>query len=134
MSPRTKHFFLIILFILINLSSSAADIYVSKKGNDFNVGSRDKPLATLHSALRKARELRRLKDPTIQNGIKIYVENGVYQLSEPIVLRPEDSGTKDSKTEIINSSNQEVIFSGGLTLKGWKKVAGNIVGLPKKAI
>lgn len=134
MSPRTKHFFLIILFSLIYLTSSPADIYVSTKGNDFNIGNKDKPLATLHSALRKARELRRLKDPAIQNGIKIYVENGTYELSEPIILRPEDSGTKDSRTEIINSSNQEVIFSGGLPLQGWKKVNGNLAGLPKKAI
>ena len=132
-SPRTKHFFLVI-FSLTYLTSSAADIYVSTKGNDFNIGNKEKPLATLHSALRKARELRRLKDPAIQNGIKIYVENGTYELSEPIILRPEDSGTKDSRTEIINSSNQEVIFSGGLRLKGWKKVNTNLIGLPKKAI
>lgn len=132
--PRTKRFFLIILFSIIHLTSSATDIYVSNKGNDFNNGSKQNPLATLHSALRKARELRRLKDPTIQNGIKIFVENGIYQLNEPIVLRPEDSGTKDSRTEIINLSNKEVILSGGLTLKGWKKVNGNVAGLPKKAI
>ncbi|TKC02734.1 L-rhamnose mutarotase [Pedobacter cryotolerans] len=134
MSTQTNQFVLIILFSLINLTSTATDIYVSSKGNDYNVGSKEKPLATLHSALRKARELRRLKDPTIQNGIKIYVENGVYQLSEPIVLRPEDSGTKESRTEIINLSNQKVIFSGGITLKGWKKVTSNVAGLPKKAI
>lgn len=131
---KVNYLYPFLLLMLVTLTSSATDIYVSKKGNDFNTGTREKPLATLHSALQKARELRRLKDPNIQNGIKIYVENGVYQLSEPIVLRPEDSGTKESRTEIINLSNQEVIFSGGLSLKGWKKVAGNIVGLPKKAI
>lgn len=120
--------------MLVGLTSSAADIYVSTNGADFNIGSKEKPLATLHSALRKARELRRLNDPSIKNGIKIYIEKGTYHLDEPIVLRPEDSGTKESRMEIINTSNEKVVFSGGLQLKGWKKVTSNISGLPKNAI
>ena len=47
----------------------------------------------LHFALRKARELRRLNDTSIKNGINIIIEGGIYQLHEPVVLRPEDSGT-----------------------------------------
>ena len=46
-------------FLLFALWANAADIYVSPTGSDFNDGSKDKPLATLNMALRKARDIRR---------------------------------------------------------------------------
>jgi len=125
---------IVVSLIFCGFISSAADIYVSLKGSDFNNGTKEKPLATIHSALRKARELRRLKDASINGGIKIIIESGIYKLDEPILINPEDSGTKDSPTEIINSSNGKVVFSGGIQLNGWKKVTGTVTGLPKNAI
>jgi len=113
--------------------ANGADIYVSKKGSDRNVGSREKPLASLHFAIRKARELRRLNDQSVKGGIKIIIEEGYYQLDEPIVLRPEDAGTKDSPTDIISAPNAKVIISGGVKISGWKKASTNIAGLPANA-
>ncbi len=49
-------------------SMQAADIWVATNGNDANEGTKESPLATIHMALRKARELRRLKDTSIQGG------------------------------------------------------------------
>ncbi|TKC10126.1 L-rhamnose mutarotase [Pedobacter polaris] len=133
---RKGFFYLFLLFnvTITVINVDAADIYVSLKGNDFNLGTKEKPLSTLHSALRKARELRRLNDPSIKGGIKIILENGVYKLNEPLIVHPEDSGTKDSPTEIIAASKGKVVLSGGVELVGWKKVVGNISGLPKNAI
>ncbi len=37
-------------FLLFTCMGNAADIYVSTQGSDFNDGSKDKPLATLHMA------------------------------------------------------------------------------------
>lgn len=133
-NKKISSYLFVFILIFIGLQSNASDIYVSLKGSDFNNGSKEKPLATLHSALRKARELRRLNDPTIKNGIKIIVEFGIYKLDEPIILNAEDSGTKESPTEIVNNSNNKVVFSGGMQLKGWKKAANAINGLPKNAI
>ncbi|WP_316767361.1 L-rhamnose mutarotase [Pedobacter frigiditerrae] len=133
-SPRTKCFISTLFLIMYCLTSSAADIYVSLKGSDNNVGSKEKPFATLHSALRKARELRRLNDVSINGGIRIIIESGVYKLDETIILKPEDSGTKDSPTQIISAQNAKVVFSGGLNINRWKKVSTPIVGLPKEAI
>lgn len=136
MSPRTKLFIsfslLVIFFSLLSLKASAIDIYVSINGADTNLGTKEKPLATLHSAIRKARELRRLNDSSIKGGIKIIIEKGFYQLHEPIILRPEDSGTKDSPTEIM--STEKVVLSGGVKINGWKKLTGTIPGLPKESI
>jgi len=135
-SSRTKpfkpFFSLLILLSLLCFNASATDIYVSINGSDTNLGTKEKPLATLHSAMRKARELRRLKDTSIKGGIRIIMGKGFYQLHEPIVLRPEDSGTKDSPTEII--ANEKVVLSGGVKIKGWKKLNGAVVGLPKEAM
>ena len=127
-----KRICVVFLLILNALSISAADIYVSVNGSDLNDGSKSKPLASLHLAVRKARELRRLNDPTAKNGIRIFIENGLYKLYEPIVFRPEDAGTKDSPTEIIGSN--KVVLSGGVKVKGWKKLNGALPGLPKEAI
>jgi len=107
-------------------------IYVSTTGADKNAGLIESPLASLHAALRRARELRRLNDPAIKGGIRIVINKGFYRLEEPVIIRPEDSGTADSPTAII--ANGKVVFSGGTTISGWKRVTGSIPGLPKKAI
>jgi len=110
---------------------SVTDIYVSTTGSDRNSGVKDKPLASLHGALRKARELRRLNDPAINDGIRILISKGLYRLDEPVLIRPEDSGTADSPTQII--ANGKVVFSGGATIGGWRKATGIIPGLPSNA-
>ena len=54
------------------------------------------PDKNLHEALRQAREWRRTNDPRCQGGITIIIEAGRYYMNEPLFLRPEDSGTKES--------------------------------------
>ncbi|RYD80071.1 MAG: L-rhamnose mutarotase [Sphingobacteriales bacterium] len=122
----------LLIFILLHFQVAAVEIYVAKNGADTNIGNKEQPLATLHAAIRKARELRRLKDPFTKDGIKIWVGAGIYQLHEPIILRPEDAGTKDSPTEIF--ATEKVVFSGGVNIAGWKKVNGTVAGVPKKAV
>jgi len=51
---------------------------------------------SIHNALRQAREWRRTNDPRCQGGITITLEAGRYYMYEPLFLRPEDSGTKES--------------------------------------
>ena len=51
---------------------------------------------SIHDALRQAREWRRTQDPRCQGGITITLQEGRYYMSEPLFLRPEDSGTKES--------------------------------------
>ncbi|MEJ5963124.1 L-rhamnose mutarotase [Pedobacter immunditicola] len=126
--------FLAIVLSLHAFRLKAADIYVSLKGADGNPGNKEKPMATLISALRKARELRRLNDPAVKGGIRIFMENGVYKLGEPIILRPEDSGTAESPTQIMAAPAAKVTLSGGMQITQWKKANGAIPGLPKKAL
>ena len=51
---------------------------------------------SIHDALRQAREWRRTHDPRCKDGITIHIKAGRYYMQEPLFLRPEDSGTKES--------------------------------------
>ncbi len=115
------------------IPARAAEIYVSVKGSDRNVGTKEKPVATLNAAVRRARELRRLNDPSIKGGIRIIIDAGLYALAEPVVLRPEDSGTIESPTTIIAAPKSKVILSGGEKISNWRKVNELVAGLPKIA-
>ena len=116
-----KKLFVTAVCILCSHWLLAGEIWISPKGSDFNDGTRQSPKATLTSALRQAREWRRTEDNRIQGGITIYMEGGTYAFHEPVFIRPEDSGTKESPTVIRSVGDEKVILSGGISIKGWKK-------------
>ena len=116
-----KKLFVTAVCILCSHWLLAGEIWISPKGSDFNDGTRQSPKATLTSALRQAREWRRTEDNRIQGGITIYMEGGTYAFHEPVFIRPEDSGTKESPTIIRSVGDEKVILSGGISIKGWKK-------------
>lgn len=116
-----KKLFVTAICILCSHWLLAGEIWISPKGSDFNDGTRQSPKATLTSALRQAREWRRTEDNRIQGGITIYMEGGTYAFHEPVFIRPEDSGTKESLTIIRSVGDEKVILSGGISIKGWKK-------------
>ena len=116
-----KKLFVTAICVLCSHWLLAGEIWISPKGSDFNDGTRQSPKATLTSALRQAREWRRTEDNRIQGGITIYVEGGTYAFHEPVFIRPEDSGTKESPTIIRSVGDEKVILSGGISINGWKK-------------
>lgn len=128
---RMRKLFLTAIYILCSHWLWSGEIWVSPKGNDFNDGTRQSPKATLTAALRQAREWRRTGDDRMQGGITVYMEGGTYALYEPVFIRPEDSGTKESptvirsavneKTVIRSAADEKVVLSGGVRIKNWKK-------------
>ena len=116
-----KKLFVTAICILCSHWLLAGERWISPKGSDFNDGTCQSPKATLTSALRQAREWRRTEDNRIQGGITIYMEGGTYAFYEPVFIRPEDSGTKESPTIIRSVGDEKVILSGGISIKGWKK-------------
>lgn len=123
---------LLVYFLLLVLPAPAADIYVSPTGSDRNAGTKEQPLATVQAAIRKARDLRRLNDASSKDGIHIILSGGMYSVLETIVLRPEDSGTEDSPTWIEAAPNERPVLSGGVAIRGWKKLVTSVAGLQKK--
>ena len=91
-------YLLTIILLLITGYASAGDIVVHEG-------------ESLHDALRQAREWRRTNDPRCQGGITITLQEGRYYMSEPLFLRPEDSGTKESPLVIrgLGKNHQSVI-------------------------
>ena len=124
---------LLALLLLINFPAMAVDIFVAVTGSDLNDGSREKPLATISAALRKAREMRRLNEGTIVNGIHIIVQGGIYNLYEPLLIRPEDAGTISSPTYIEAAPGETPVLSGGFQIRNWKRATVKIPGLPAAA-
>lgn len=100
-------------------SGFAADVYVSPTGKDTNDGSKAAPKATLTSALRQVREMRRLGAEGVESGINIHLAGGDYYLYEPVFIRPEDSGTATSPTVITSSGDARL--NGGVRIEGWKR-------------
>ncbi|MEP6747399.1 MAG: L-rhamnose mutarotase [Bacteroidota bacterium] len=122
-----------LLMLMPGMSGNAADIFVSVHGSDYNAGTREKPLASVAAALRKSRELRRLNDSSVTNGIHIIVGAGVYELYEPLFIRPEDAGTAASPTWIEAAPDEQPVLSGGFQITNWHKSTKNIAGLPGMA-
>jgi L-rhamnose mutarotase len=128
--PQCLTALLLVLLLLFNFNAWAGDIFVAANGSDVNDGSKQKPLATINAALRKAREWRRLNDAAIAGGINIIVGGGVYNLYEPVFIRPEDAGTTESPTYIQAAPNEIPILSGGFIISTWQKLHKKIAGLP----
>lgn len=134
-------FFIMILVVVWMTAGSVSpassqtfrEIWVSPAGDDSNPGTKERPKASLMMAQRQARELRRLNDASIQNGIKIILRDGVYQLDEPLQFRPEDSGTAASPAIITAAEGEVPVISGGVRVEGWKKFGGNAAGLASSA-
>ncbi len=119
--------------MLIALSGNSVEIYVATNGSDANPGTKDKPLATLPAALRKARELRRLNDTSMVNGIHIILRGGTYHLYEPVFIRSGDAGTASGPTYIEAAPGEQPVLSGGIKITGWKKLGIPPAGLPSAA-
>ena len=79
---------------------SALDLHVAPEGNDAwsgksrhpNAARTDGPLATLAGA-RDA--LRQLKAAGVREPLRVLVADGLYRISEPLVLEPGDGGTAE---------------------------------------
>src|SRR5580700_6938736 len=89
-------------------NAQIAQISVSPSGDDANPGTGARPVRTLA----KARDLARANKAT-----QVVLTGGLYRLSEPLRLGPEDSGVTYTG---VNTA--PAIISGGLQITGWKLV------------
>jgi hypothetical protein len=100
--------------LLLTMASVAGmDLYISPAGSDAASGMIDAPFASLPAALRAARK-RPAGEPCT-----IWLRAGTYELAEPVVLTPEDSGLA-----IAAYRRERPVLSGGRRISGWKSVGG----------
>lgn len=110
---------LVILLTCVASSAAAVELHVAPAGSDANPGTRERPLATLagaRDAIRTLKSQGRLAAP-----VRVVVAGGTYQLTEPIVLSSEDSGTKEEPIVYEAAAGARPVFSGGVRIDGWQR-------------
>ena len=80
--------------------------------------SPDGPLKSLDAARDAIRALK-AKGP-LTEPVRVVVADGVYRMSEPFVLMPQDSGTKDCPVTYEAAPGAKPVFSGGRRIEGWR--------------
>lgn len=119
----------LILVVLASWSCSQEPVvfYVSPGGNDSNPGtSVDKPFATLQKARDAVRATK--KNGTLKSPVTVYLLDGIYELSEPLILTDEDSGTEKCPVTYCAYQNEKPVISGGKKISGnWQKHEGEIM-------
>ena len=118
----------LLLLLLTALPLSAADVFVAPDGNDAwsgglaaaNAAKTDGPVATLAKA---QQAVRALKAAGAKGAITVRIHGGRYELSEPLVLTPEDSGTAEAPVTWAAVGEEAPVLSGGVRLTGFTRDA-----------
>jgi parallel beta-helix repeat protein len=106
--------------------------YVARNGNDSwrgtipapNAEGTNGPFATLTRARDAVRALKK-RQGGLKQPVMVYVREGTYFLSEPLVLTAEDSGTRACPVTYAAYENEKPVLSGGQRITGWKKARVN---------
>jgi len=107
--------------LLASISAApAAEFYVSPEGSGANAGTKDRPFASLVQA-RDA--VRRLIAQGLAEEVTVWVRGGEYQLDEPIIFGPEDSGTSRFSVNYCAYPGEKPVFNGGRVITGFEQQA-----------
>jgi len=96
----------------------------------------DGPIATINRAKVIVRELRSQPSQGYQ-PIKVMLRGGIYFLSQPLILEPEDSGSINQPIIYQSNPKEKAILSGGQLITNWRRENVNgkkmwTAQLPKK--
>ena len=108
---KTPACLLLGLGLLAAVPASATEYYVAPAGADANSGTVEKPFLTLPRAQQAAREAR-----AKGQSVTIFLRAGTYYLTEPLVLTPADSGTRESAVTYQAYPHETPVISGGAKL------------------
>ena len=105
-------------------------LYVAPYGHDGwsgrlpepNREGTDGPLASVSAAQATIRQ--RKQAGPLPGLVTVFIRGGVYELAEPLVFRPEDSGTEATPITYAAYPGEQPVFRGGRRLTGWKPGPG----------
>jgi hypothetical protein len=89
---------------------AATRVYVAPTGNDANPGTQAQPVATPQGAQVRVRAL---IQAGLSNAVDVIFAAGTYDLTAPLELRPEDSGTEAFPITWKAATNGTVMLNGG---------------------
>lgn len=109
--------FYLLIFGLIS-TAQAKDIHVSPKGNNNNPGTKESPVETIQQAKQMAVEM---LDKGHDSEVTVWLEDGVFPVSEPLIFQPLKSAKKNAKLSFKAGKASIPIISGGIQISGWEK-------------
>ena len=129
---RSVLWLLFVVAMTVPPDSGAATFYVTPEGNDAwsggleasNADKSDGPWRTLQGArdaVRRWKAANGLSEP-----VRVVVAGGKYDLREPLVFQPEDSGTEACPIVYEAAAGTRPFFSGGRVISGFRPVDGGI--------
>ncbi|MFC1738871.1 hypothetical protein ACFL1G_07485 [Planctomycetota bacterium] len=96
----------------LDTSIISPNLYVAPNGSDSNPGTEAKPFATLEHARDAVRKFKQ----NVPKPITVFVREGTYYLTEPIVFTPADSGTDLQTITYAAYPGEKPTISGGKEL------------------
>ena len=110
------------VMILSAALAYAGEFYVAPGGSDANPGTKEQPLATLAGARDAVRQAKG-KETT---PVTVFLRGGTYCLAEPLLLGPQDSGTKACPITYASYPGEKALISGGKVITGWTKASDGL--------
>ncbi|HET6559232.1 MAG TPA: hypothetical protein VFG54_18055, partial [Prolixibacteraceae bacterium] len=117
-------FYALILTVILSLNLSARDFFIAPNGNDQNPGTKIQPLASLNGARDLIRQLRSLGK--LNEEVQVMVGNGLYFMTEPLLLTEQDSGTDTFPLIFRAEEGANPVFTGGIPIGNWEKVSDKV--------
>jgi parallel beta-helix repeat protein len=112
-----------IIFLLIINQLAAQQFYVSTTGHNSNLGTAQKPVATLQKAQALVRDFKKA-NPGYTGEIVVTVMPGTYELTSSLSFNEQDAGSDKVNVRWQAFAKNKVILSGGKNINGrlFKKV------------
>jgi hypothetical protein len=114
---------LIVLILFASCTGAKKEYYVSKSGNDNNLGTKDQPVATLKAARNLVRDFKSTnKIP--RKGITVWVSGGEYVQQKTFSLNESDSGEPNAPITWRAVEGETVSLIGGISIPvtGFSKI------------
>lgn len=127
--------FLAVFVAALSLPASARagqpapfQFWVAPDGDDANPGTKAAPFASIHRAKEAVFELK--KSRAIDRDIVITLKKGVYQLTEPFRITPQDGGEGEFRVVYQAEAPGQVVLSGGAPVTDWQEGENGIWEAP----
>lgn len=109
--------FLFLIFVVV-FTTYSRDIYVSPNGKDNYPGTKNNPIQSIQIAKELAVEM---LESGKEKEVTVWLANGIYPVSEPLVFEPLKSIDKNTKLVFKAEKHSKPVISGGIQITGWKK-------------
>jgi hypothetical protein len=109
----------------------AVDFVVAPTGDDANPGTAQQPFASLDRARLAVRHFR---EKTPNRDITVLLRGGTYRLNRTVVFSLEDAASAGHSITYAAWPGESPVFSAGLPVEGWQKVAEPVPGEAQAAV